>query len=40
MEGHEEMAWMLRSFVEGKAIKPDGQQVSAEIKFPAGAAAK
>ena len=39
MEGHEEMAWMLRSFVEGKAIKPDGQQVPAEIKFPAGVGA-
>lgn len=36
MEGHEEMAWMLRSFIEGKAIQPDGQQAPANIKFPAG----
>lgn len=38
MEGHEEMAWMLRSFIEGKAIQPDGVQAP-EIKFPAGVAA-
>lgn len=24
LEGHEKMAWMLRAFVEGEAIKPDG----------------
>jgi starvation-inducible DNA-binding protein len=24
MEGHEEMAWMLRSFIEGESLKPDG----------------
>lgn len=25
MEGHEEMAWMLRSFIEGQTLSPDGQ---------------
>lgn len=25
MEEHEEMAWMLRSFIEGSAIEPDGR---------------
>lgn len=25
MEGHEEMAWMLRSFIEGETLKSDGQ---------------
>jgi starvation-inducible DNA-binding protein len=25
MEQHEEMAWMLRSFIEGASIEPDGQ---------------
>ncbi|MDP9373590.1 MAG: DNA starvation/stationary phase protection protein [Chloroflexota bacterium] len=25
MEQHEEMAWMLRSFIEGQSIQPDGQ---------------
>lgn len=24
MEGHEEMAWMLRSFLEGESLSPDG----------------
>lgn len=40
MEGHEEMAWMLRSFIEGKAVQPDGQQAgqSGQVKFPVGAA--
>ncbi|MBW4575752.1 MAG: DNA starvation/stationary phase protection protein [Aphanothece sp. CMT-3BRIN-NPC111] len=33
MEQHEEMAWMLRSFIEGQAIQPDGK-LSAEIKTP------
>ena len=36
MEQHEEMAWMLRSFIEGYAIKPDGKQ-SGEVKYPVGA---
>ncbi len=26
MEGHEKIAWMLRSFVEGEAVKADGKQ--------------
>lgn len=26
MEGHEEMAWMLRSFIEGETIKSDGSK--------------
>ena len=26
MEQHEEMAWMLRSFIEGESISPDGQK--------------
>ena len=25
MEGHEEMAWMLRSFIEGESLHADGQ---------------
>lgn len=37
MEQHEEMAWMLRSFIEGESLNPDGQlsdqaQVSAAAK--------
>lgn len=39
MEQHEEMAWMLRSFVEGQAIASDGQNPDS-VKFPTGAAAK
>jgi starvation-inducible DNA-binding protein len=34
MEGHEEMAWMLRSFIEGEAIQPNGQ-LSSDVKIPA-----
>jgi starvation-inducible DNA-binding protein len=26
MEGHEEMAWMLRSFIEGEALASDGKK--------------
>ncbi len=26
MEQHEEMAWMLRSFIEGESVTPDGKQ--------------
>jgi len=33
MEQHEEMAWMLRSFIEGESIDPDGQ-LSADVKVP------
>lgn len=34
MEQHEEMAWMLRSFIEGEALAADGKQPQ-EIKVPA-----
>lgn len=37
MEGHEEMAWMLRSFIEGKQIQPDGRTPN-EVKYPVGTA--
>ena len=37
MEQHEEMAWMLRSFIDGKAIQPQGDQPST-VKVPVGAA--
>lgn len=30
MEQHEEMAWMLRSFIEGESISPDGQKPTAK----------
>lgn len=32
MEAHEEMAWMLRSFIEGEAIQPNGERPGSEIK--------
>lgn len=35
MEQHEEMAWMLRSFIEGQRVESDGQKPN-EVKFPAG----
>lgn len=35
MEGHEQMAWMLRSFIEGQALQPDGSQVNQAMKTPA-----
>lgn len=35
MEQHEEMAWMLRSFVEGESIEADGQPVKNSGKVPA-----
>lgn len=34
MEDHEEMAWMLRSFLEGDRISPSGERVG-EDKVPA-----
>ena len=34
MEQHEEMAWMLRSFIEGESLRSDGAQ-STEMKVPA-----
>lgn len=30
MEGHEEMAWMLRSFIEGEALQADGKKSEPE----------
>jgi starvation-inducible DNA-binding protein len=35
MEEHEEMAWMLRSFIEGQALEPNGAR-PAETKTPVG----
>ncbi|NJK49603.1 DNA starvation/stationary phase protection protein [Candidatus Gracilibacteria bacterium] len=36
MEGHEEMAWMLRSFIEGEALQADGSEAKQEAsKIPA-----
>jgi starvation-inducible DNA-binding protein len=36
MEGHEQMAWMLRSFIEGQELQPDGTQNLAGTKTPVG----
>jgi starvation-inducible DNA-binding protein len=36
MEEHEDMAWMLRSFIEGQAIEPDGRQPTEEAQTPVG----
>jgi starvation-inducible DNA-binding protein len=36
MEEHEQIAWMLRSFIEGEAIDPDGKQPTVEAKTPVG----
>lgn len=36
MEEHEEIAWMLRSFIEGQPIESDGSQPSTERKTPVG----
>src|SRR5579883_179378 len=36
MEGHEEMAWMLRSFIEGQSIESDGSQPSPQNKTAVG----
>ncbi|MCL1463192.1 Dps family protein [Argonema galeatum] len=33
MEQHEQIAWMLRSFIEGEQIKPDGK-LSSDLKVP------
>ncbi|MBE9092838.1 Dps family protein [Tychonema sp. LEGE 07203] len=30
MEQHEQMAWMLRSFIEGESLSPDGKQPKAQ----------
>ncbi|MBW4439757.1 MAG: DNA starvation/stationary phase protection protein [Plectolyngbya sp. WJT66-NPBG17] len=37
MEQHEEMAWMLRSFISGKRVESDNEAPK-EVKFPAGVA--
>ncbi|MEX0269561.1 Dps family protein [Leptolyngbyaceae cyanobacterium UHCC 1019] len=37
MEQHEEMAWMLRSFIEGESVAPDGNLPQATKKVPASA---
>jgi starvation-inducible DNA-binding protein len=34
MEGHEEMAWMLRSFIEGNSLSPSGKRENT-LKTPA-----
>jgi len=34
MEQHEQMAWMLRSFIEGEAISPDGRLSASDLKVP------
>jgi starvation-inducible DNA-binding protein len=36
MEEHEEIAWMLRSFVEGEAIEPNNKKAKAEGKSTVG----
>lgn len=36
MEEHEEMAWMLRSFIEGENLKADGRVVDENVKAPVG----
>jgi starvation-inducible DNA-binding protein len=41
MEGHEQMAWMLRSFIQGEALQADGSKPGSETqsgsaKMPAG----
>ncbi|NJL87726.1 MAG: DNA starvation/stationary phase protection protein [Leptolyngbyaceae cyanobacterium SM1_1_3] len=35
MEGHEEMAWMLRSFLEGGRLTPDGEGVKSRTPVTA-----
>ena len=36
MEQHEEMAWMLRSFIEGEALVANGARPDLEAKTPVG----
>jgi starvation-inducible DNA-binding protein len=36
MEQHEEMAWMLRSFIEGEALVSDGKNENINVKSPVG----
>lgn len=35
MEAHEEMAWMLRSFIEGESLHSDGAKPTPDFKVPA-----
>ncbi len=37
MEEHEEMAWMLRSFIEGQEVEPSGERSGEKVKSPVGA---
>ena len=37
MEAHEKMAWMLRSFIEGESVAPDGDRTSANQPVAVGA---
>lgn len=37
MEQHEEMAWMLRSFIEGEELHSDGDRPGSELKVPVAA---
>ena len=37
MEEHEEMAWMLRSFLEGESLDPSGKRLESETKPPVNA---
>ncbi|HEY9631327.1 MAG: DNA starvation/stationary phase protection protein [Oscillatoriophycideae cyanobacterium NC_groundwater_1537_Pr4_S-0.65um_50_18] len=36
MEAHEEMAWMLRSFIEGESVTSDGNKNNTKMKTPVG----
>ncbi|OUL35428.1 DNA starvation/stationary phase protection protein [Nostoc sp. T09] len=36
MEEHEQMAWMLRSFIEGQALDPNTQSAAADTQTPVG----
>ncbi|MFP4006969.1 MAG: DNA starvation/stationary phase protection protein, partial [Spirulinaceae cyanobacterium] len=36
IEEHEEMAWMLRSFIEGESFEPSGERASNSIGVSAG----
>jgi starvation-inducible DNA-binding protein len=36
MEEHEEIAWMLRSFIEGQALEGDGTEPATQTKTPVG----
>jgi len=37
MEQHEEMAWMLRSFIEGESLSPDGKLPEGQDRIAVGA---